>query len=82
MVIGSQSVGKTSLIEAIIGREFLPRGKGIVTRRPLELALTNLEPGQEEYAEFFEKKGEKITDFSELKRLIEQETDKIAGKSK
>jgi dynamin 1-like protein len=34
-VVGSQSTGKSSLLEGIIGKEFLPRGKEIVTRRPL-----------------------------------------------
>ena len=34
-VIGSQSSGKSSVLENIVGRDFLPRGSGIVTRRPL-----------------------------------------------
>jgi len=34
-VIGSQSSGKSSCLENIVGRDFLPRGTGIVTRRPL-----------------------------------------------
>ena len=35
VVIGSQSSGKSSVLENIVGRDFLPRGTGIVTRRPL-----------------------------------------------
>lgn len=35
IVIGSQSSGKSSVLENIVGRDFLPRGTGIVTRRPL-----------------------------------------------
>lgn len=35
VVIGSQSSGKSSVLENIVGRDFLPRGSGIVTRRPL-----------------------------------------------
>jgi GTPase SAR1 family protein len=35
VVVGSQSSGKSSLIEQIVGLDFLPRGAGIVTRRPL-----------------------------------------------
>lgn len=31
----SQSSGKSSVLENIVGRDFLPRGSGIVTRRPL-----------------------------------------------
>ncbi|TPX57912.1 hypothetical protein PhCBS80983_g03475 [Powellomyces hirtus] len=40
-VIGSQSSGKSSVLENIVGRDFLPRGTGIVTRRPLVLQLIN-----------------------------------------
>lgn len=41
VVIGSQSSGKSSVLEHIVGRDFLPRGSGIVTRRPLILQLIN-----------------------------------------
>jgi len=34
-----QSAGKSSVLEALIGRSVLPRGTGIVTRRPLVLQL-------------------------------------------
>ncbi len=40
-VLGSQSSGKSSVLENIVGRDFLPRGTGIVTRRPLVLQLIN-----------------------------------------
>ena len=39
-VVGSQSSGKSS-VKNIVGRDFLPRGTGIVTRRPLVLQLIN-----------------------------------------
>ena len=39
--MGSQSSGKSSVLENIVGRDFLPRGSGIVTRRPLVLQLIN-----------------------------------------
>jgi len=41
VVIGGQSSGKSSVLESIVGRSFLPRGTGIVTRRPLVLQLFN-----------------------------------------
>lgn len=44
-VVGSQSSGKSSVLENIVGRDFLPRGTGIVTRRPLVLQLINKRPG-------------------------------------
>ncbi|CAE6348071.1 unnamed protein product [Rhizoctonia solani] len=40
-VVGAQSSGKSSVLENIVGRDFLPRGSGIVTRRPLVLQLVN-----------------------------------------
>lgn len=44
VVVGSQSSGKSSVLENIVGRDFLPRGSGIVTRRPLILQLINRPP--------------------------------------
>ena len=43
VAIGSQSSGKSSVIESLVGRDFLPRGKDIVTRRPLVLQLHRTE---------------------------------------
>lgn len=40
-VVGGQSAGKSSVLENFVGRDFLPRGSGIVTRRPLVLQLIN-----------------------------------------
>ena len=43
VVIGGQSSGKSSLLESIVGGgDFLPRGSGIVTRRPLILRLQQM----------------------------------------
>ena len=47
MVVGSQSSGKSSVLENIVGRDFLPRGSGIVTRRPLVLQLINVPDDQD-----------------------------------
>ncbi|KAF9689714.1 hypothetical protein SADUNF_Sadunf01G0120900 [Salix dunnii] len=62
-VVGGQSSGKSSVLESIVGRDFLPRGSGIVTRRPLVLQLHKTEPGITEYAEFLHKQRERFTDF-------------------
>lgn len=43
-VVGSQSVGKSSVLESLVGKDFLPRGSGIVTRRPLILQLRSIQP--------------------------------------
>ena len=79
--IGAQSSGKSSIIESIIGKDFLPKGSGIVTRRPLILQLINQKEG-EDYCEFFLKPNEKITDFSKVTKEIIIQTEKIAGKEK
>lgn len=39
-----QSSGKSSVLESLVGRDLLPRGTGIVTRRPLILQLVNVDP--------------------------------------
>ncbi|GBF90976.1 hypothetical protein Rsub_03831 [Raphidocelis subcapitata] len=44
-VVGSQSSGKSSVLEALVGRDFLPRGPEICTRRPLVLQLVKLPSG-------------------------------------
>jgi dynamin 1-like protein len=37
VVVGGQSAGKSSVLESIVGRDFLPRGTNIVTRRPIHI---------------------------------------------
>ena len=64
VVVGGQSSGKSSVLEAVVGRDFLPRGTGIVTRRPLELQLeTAADPNAREYGEFGHMAGQKFYDF-------------------
>ena len=71
-VVGGQSSGKSSVLENVVGKDFLPRGSGIVTRRPLVLQLHRIEGGQE-YAEFMHQKGKKYTDFKLVRKEIEGE---------
>ncbi|CAG9765057.1 unnamed protein product [Ceutorhynchus assimilis] len=78
-VVGGQSAGKSSVLENFVGRDFLPRGSGIVTRRPLILQLIH---ANYEYAEFLHKPGKKLVDFNEVRREIEADTDRITGKNK
>ncbi|XP_061715148.1 dynamin isoform X6 [Cydia pomonella] len=78
-VVGGQSAGKSSVLENFVGRDFLPRGSGIVTRRPLILQLIH---GNAEYAEFLHCKGKKFVDFNEVRSEIEAETDRITGSNK
>ncbi|KAM2020948.1 hypothetical protein ACFX16_043028 [Malus domestica] len=85
-VVGSQSSGKSSVLEALVGRDFLPRGRDICTRRPLVLMLEyrEEEPGDEhtEWGEFRHLPGKRFYDFSAIRREIQAETDREAGLNK
>ncbi|KAH6826169.1 DYNAMIN-like 1E [Perilla frutescens var. hirtella] len=81
-VVGGQSSGKSSVLESVVGRDFLPRGSGIVTRRPLVLQLQHIEEGLEEYAEFGHLPRRRFTDFSLVRKEIQDETDRVTGKTK
>ncbi|XP_050533218.1 dynamin isoform X8 [Daktulosphaira vitifoliae] len=78
-VVGGQSAGKSSVLENFVGRDFLPRGSGIVTRRPLILQLIQ---STLEYGEFLHCKGKKFSEFDEIRREIEAETDRMTGSNK
>ncbi|KAK0153772.1 Dynamin-1-like protein [Merluccius polli] len=43
VVVGTQSSGKSSVLESLVGKDLLPRGTGIVTRRPLILQLVHID---------------------------------------
>lgn len=123
-IIGSQSSGKSSILETIVGKDFLPRGTGIVTRRPLILQLINIsedsplihnysppesnsgsteqEPVTEEFTlenhlrqqqgykpsipdewgEFLHVPNRRFYGFGDIRKEIENETSRIAGKNK
>ena len=70
VVIGSQSSGKSSVLEAIVGHEFLPKGFNMVTRRPIELTLVNTPNSTVDYSEFPDLGLGKITDFSSVQRTL------------
>lgn len=95
VIVGSQSSGKSSVIESLVGRSILPRGTGIVTRRPLILQLIYspkddrvhrcAEKGTidlEEWVEFLHTKEKAYTDWDEVRLEIERETDRMAGSNK
>ncbi|KAI7880837.1 hypothetical protein K492DRAFT_207238 [Lichtheimia hyalospora FSU 10163] len=94
-VIGSQSSGKSSVLENIVGRDFLPRGTGIVTRRPLVLQLINRpaasekpsspngkhEESTDEWGEFLHLPGQKFYDFNKIRDEIVRDTELKTGKN-
>lgn len=92
-VVGSQSSGKSSVLENIVGRDFLPRGTGIVTRRPLVLQLFNhrLPPGKTlpdnetneyEWGEFLHVSGKRFHDFDAIRDEIVKVTEATTGHNK
>ncbi|XP_073116075.1 dynamin-related protein 12A-like, partial [Elaeis guineensis] len=80
-VVGGQSSGKSSVLESVVGKDFLPRGSGIVTRRPLVLQLHRIDEGRE-YAEFMHLPRKRFTDFAAVRKEIQDETDRETGRSK
>ncbi|KAF9565174.1 hypothetical protein CPC08DRAFT_815481 [Agrocybe pediades] len=74
VVIGSQSSGKSSVLEAIVGHEFLPKGNNMVTRRPIELTLihTPAKDGKvpSEYGEFPGLGIGKLSNFADIQRTL------------
>ena len=79
--LGTQSSGKSSVLESIVGLDFLPRGNGIVTRRPLELRLFNNKKN-ESWAQFEERKNIIYKNFTEVKKTIEELTTEVCGNNK
>ncbi|KAM6937765.1 dynamin-1-like protein isoform 2-T2 [Xenentodon cancila] len=94
VVVGTQSSGKSSVLESLVGRDILPRGTGIVTRRPLILQLVHIDPDDrrktgeengidgEEWGKFLHTKNKIYTDFEEIRQEIEAETERISGNNK
>ena len=82
--MGTQSSGKSSVLESIVGLDFLPRGDGVVTRRPLEMRLCHIpeEQNNKPWAVFEELKDKKFYDFKEVQKTIIDLTDKVCGLDK
>lgn len=86
-VVGSQSVGKTSLLESLVKLDFMPKGEGIVTRTPIILQLVNVKDGEAFCVVSYldkdnNKVEERMSDFSALNELLVRVTDEITGGSK
>ncbi|BDA44916.1 Dynamin-related protein DNM1 [Coccomyxa sp. Obi] len=84
-VVGSQSSGKSSVLEALVGRDFLPRGPEICTRRPLLLQLVKQAAGSgkaAEWGEFLHCPGKRFYDFERIRQEILTETERTVGHNK
>ena len=89
VVVGSQSTGKSSVLENIAKQNFLPRGAGIKTRRPLVLQMIKAASRKrisnrnyDTWVEFLHKKDIVFTDMAKVQKEIESATDKICGQGK
>lgn len=95
IVVGTQSSGKSSVLESLVGKPFLPRGTGIVTRAPLILQMIRY--GKEhrdrmleitktdkikEWACFLHEPDRVYHDFDEVRQEIDNRTDFLAGNNK
>ena len=78
------------MLENLVGRDFLPRGTGIVTRVPLVMQLTNVPtlaqrsqlatyPELEEWAEFLHLPDQHFDDFDQVRTEIEAQTVRLVG---
>ena len=79
-VVGGQSAGKSSVLECFVGRDFLPRGSGITTRRPLVLQLHHSKG--EEYATFLHTGERSFAVGEEVRQEIAAETERETGDKK
>ncbi|CAM4503209.1 unnamed protein product [Leuciscus chuanchicus] len=78
-VIGDQSSGKSSILEALSGVA-LPRGSGIVTRCPLELKMIRTKGEDNWHARISYKDHEEdIDDPAEVEKKIREAQDEMAG---
>lgn len=96
VVVGTQSSGKSSVLESLVGKSFLPRGTGIVTRAPLVIQLIKYSENDRksmlndnaydgnitEWAEFLHRPREFYFDFDAVRNEIEYRTTSIAGNNK
>ena len=72
VVIGSQSAGKSSVLEKIVGESFLPTGKGCVTKRPLHLNLFQSDQSSAEISYYdCEKESNVQQNYHDLSQLAE-----------
>ncbi|XP_054482825.1 interferon-induced GTP-binding protein Mx [Anoplopoma fimbria] len=78
-VIGDQSSGKSSVLEALSGVA-LPRGSGIVTRCPLELKMKRKKEGEEWYGKIsYQDHEEEIEDPVLVEKMIREAQENLAG---
>ncbi|QKF94243.1 dynamin GTPase [Fadolivirus algeromassiliense] len=93
-VVGTQSSGKSSVLNAIMSMDLLPTGKNMVTRTPIDLRLHQLKGSTDGWVEFGDYTGEgwitekKISikmpipldsEITEIREYIMKKTNDVAG---
>ena len=94
VVVGTQSSGKSTVLNSIISMDLLPTGKSMVTRTPLKIGLHQIKGIVDGYVEFgdYTQEGwiieKKITlkqpipldsEITEIRDFISKKTNEIAG---
>jgi len=82
VVCGGQSSGKSSVIEHLVGHDFLPRGRDLVTRCPIILQLNENTENDETFATFLHLGDEQKFDLKDCAQEINRRTNEIAGDKK
>lgn len=91
VVVGSQSSGKSGVLKSLVGKSFLPRGTGIVTRAPLVIHIIRQSYTGKEKKELQEKKdwvtflhrpNDIYYDFDKVRKEIENKTIELTGGEK
>ncbi|XP_063690550.1 uncharacterized protein LOC134823134 [Bolinopsis microptera] len=89
VVVGSQSTGKSSVLENIAKQNFLPRGMGIVTRRPLVLQMIQAASKKvisgkthDTWAQFLHQGDKFYTNMDSIQKEIIDDTNKKCGSNK
>ncbi|KAG8177310.1 hypothetical protein JTE90_018336 [Oedothorax gibbosus] len=84
-VVGPENSGKSSVLQSFVGKDFLPSGSGLVTRRPTIIQLEPLPKGSEEYGVFAHvPKGDdnaekRFYNFEAIRQEIADETNRLLG---
>ena len=81
VVVGSQSAGKSTVLEALIGYNILPKGKGMVTRCPIKVYLHRIKEDVLPYAKCEELLEKGQTSIEEIAKLIEEKNGRLKGES-
>ncbi|KAE9548094.1 hypothetical protein FO519_008694 [Halicephalobus sp. NKZ332] len=88
VVVGTESTGKTSLINRIVNKDFLPSGAGIVTKMPIKIGLIHTplnDPEREKSGQHgdwatINKESKFYTDFNEVSNRLREIMNEKAGK--